>query len=146
MKINFTKEHFSKMKELAIKMLLANGSINTKMGQVLNIQELLHCTTINTLNDIRLSLQKKIEAQENKDEWVESIASQQYTVKLKEHKELINLIIGYKRYNMELEESKLKKATIEAELNALKESQKTPEDKIKELEEQLNDITTEELD
>lgn len=44
--INFKKEHFERMKELAIEMLLDNGGVQTKMGQHLGISELLHTTTI----------------------------------------------------------------------------------------------------
>jgi len=40
-KINFTKEHYAKMKELAFAMLVANEAITTKMGQPLNIVELI---------------------------------------------------------------------------------------------------------
>ena len=68
MKINFKKEHFDKLKELAVKALLNNDVIMGKLGTPINIIELIHCTTINSLNNIRLSLAKKIESLEEKDE------------------------------------------------------------------------------
>lgn len=144
-KINFTKEHFEKMKTLAVDMLLNNESVTTKMGQVLNISELLHTTTISTLNNIRLSLAKKIEDAESKDEWVSDASDSKYLDLLRKQKELVNLIIGWKRYNLEQNEIASKRETLKDELNKLKESQKTPEDKIKELEAQLAELETTEF-
>lgn len=142
-KINFTKEHFEKMKSMAIDMLLKNESVSTKIGQVLNISDLMHLTTVSTLNSIRLSLNKKIEDAENKDEWISTDADSKYLDMLRRQKELVNLIIGWKRYNVEQESNKAKKKALEEELNRLKESQKTPEDKIKELEEQIKGLEDE---
>lgn len=145
MKINFTKEHFERMKELAVNMLLDNESVSTKMGSVLNISELLHTTTVGTLNSIRLSLAKRIDDAENKDEWVSDSSDQRAINKLRNQKELVNLIIGWKRYNMEKETIKAERTALEDELNRLKESQKTPEDKIKDLEAKLKSLDTTEF-
>ena len=136
-KINFTQDHFAQMQHLLLGMLMSNTTITTKLGGELNVVELLHTTTINTLNSIRLSLSKHIENLESKDEWIADNASQEALDKAKAQKGLVNLIIGYKRYMLEREETKRKKAALEAKLAELKESQKTPEDKIKELEAEL---------
>ncbi len=140
-KINFTKKHFDKMCSLLLTMLLNNNTVNSRFGTPINVVELLHTTTINSLNNIRIALSNKIKQFENQDEWVasDSIAKQLDTVVVQ--KELVNLIIGYKRYRMEVEESAQKKAELTAKLKALKESQKSPEDKIKELETELSDIS-----
>lgn len=136
-KINFTQDHFAQMQHLLLGMLMSNTTITTKLGGELNVVELLHTTTINTLNSIRLNLSKHIENLESKDEWIADNASQEALDKAKAQKELVNLIIGYKRYMLERGETKRKKAALEAKLAELKESQKTPEDKIKELEAEL---------
>ena len=141
MKINFKKEHFDKLKELAVKALLNNDVIMGKLGTPINIIELIHCTTINSLNNIRLSLAKKIESLEEKDEWTSNELNQGSLLKAKEQKELVNLIIGYKRYKQEIEDNKTNKEALLEQLNTLKESQKTPEDKIKELEDKLANIS-----
>lgn len=143
-KINFTKEHYAKMKELAFAMLVANEAITTKMGQPLNIVELMHTQTINTLNGIRLAITKYIEDLEKQDEWVATDYQQEKLETLKRRKELVNLIIGWKRHNLEVTEAKAKKAELTAQLKELKESQKTPEDRIKELEAQLTAIDADE--
>lgn len=137
MKINFTKEHYQKMCELLLGMLVENETIPSKMGTPLNVVELLHTTTVNSLNNIRLALGKEIEKFENQDEWIASDSSQSKLEDLKAKKELVNLVIGYKRFTLEVEGNKRKKAELRAKLNALKESQKTPEDQIKELEAEL---------
>lgn len=139
-KINFTKEHYAKLETLAFNMLVHNQTISTKMGQPLNIVELMHTQTINTLNGIRLSLGKQIEDLEKQDEWVASDYQQEKLEVLKSKKELVNLIIGWKRYNLEIQETKAKKKEITEQLNELRESQKTPEDKIKELEVKLKEL------
>lgn len=145
-KVNFTKEHYAKMKELVFEMLVSNHTISTKLGQLLNIVELMHTQTINTLNSIRLSLSKQIEDLEKQDEWLALDYQQEKLEALKKKKELVNLIIGWKRHNMEVAETEAKKAELTKQLNELKDSQKTPEDRIKELEAQLKDLdTTEEF-
>lgn len=144
-KINFTKEHFEKLKTLAVEMLLSNDVVLTKLGQSLNVVELIHTTTINTLNSIRLSIAKSIENLENQDEWVASSSSQIMLEDLKRKKELVNLIIGYKRWKAEKVETERQRSELNEQLKALKESQKTPEDKIKELEEKLKTLDSEEF-
>ena len=138
MKINFTKDHMQRLLELANDALFNRTSVTTKLGQVLNIYELLHTTSVNQLNEIKLSLAKKIEKAEEADEWVDKDNAKLQA--LKEVKELVNLIIGWKRYNLELSENARKKEELTDKLNELKESTKTPEDRIKELEAQLKEL------
>lgn len=138
-KINFTPTHFERMKELAVEMLLDNEVVSNRLGLQLNIVELIHTTTISTLNSIRVSTAKAIENLENADEWVDS-ANQEKIEKLKKQKELVNLIIGYKRYLLEQQETSELKKQLKKTLADLKESQKTPEDKIKEIEAQLAEL------
>lgn len=136
--IKFTKEHFAKLKELASTALFENNVIRTKMGPYLTIYELIHTTSINQLNEIKNGLAKQIEKIENGDEWTNPDAEK--LEGLKTNKELVNLIIGWKRYNLEKEANIRKREELSAKLAELKESQKTPEDRIKELEDQLKEM------
>lgn len=138
MKINFTKDHMQRLLDLASEALFDRTTVSTKLGQLLNIYELLHTTSISQLNEIKLSLAKRIEKQESADEWIDPDNAKLQA--LKETKELVNLIIGWKRYNLELSENVRKKEELTEKLNELKESQKTPEDRIKELEAQLKEL------
>lgn len=144
MAINFTKEHYAKLKELAFDMLVSNDTIPTKLGQSLTILELMHTTTINTLNGLKQQIAKQIDNLENQDEWASSEHLQSKLNKLKAKKELVNLIVGWKRYSEEREELSAKKKELSTQLEKLKEAQKTPEERIKELEEQINSITVNE--
>ena len=138
MVINFTKEHMARLYDLATEALFDKSVIQTKLGQVLNIYELLHTTSINQLNEIKSSLSKKIEKLEEADEWVNPDNDKLQT--MKETKELVNLIIGWKRYNLELAENARKKEELQEKLDELKESQKTPDERIKELEAKLKEL------
>lgn len=135
MKINFTKEHFTKLKELAAQALFGGITVKTKLGQPLNIYELIHTTSINQLSEIKNGLAKQIEKIENGDEWTNPDADK--IEGLKATKELVNLTIGYKRFILERDANVRKKAELAEKLSELKESQKTPEDRIKETEAEL---------
>lgn len=138
MKINFTKDHMARLIDLADAALFDETTVYTKLGQPLNIYELLHTTSINQLNEIKIGLTKKIEKAEAADEWI--APDNDKLQAMKDAKELVNLIIGWKRYNLELNENARKKEELTAKLTELKESQKTPEDRIKELEAQLKEL------
>ena len=138
-KINFTPEHMERMKVLLVDMLLNNGAIISGFGNELNAYTLLHTTTVNNLNKIRIGLGKNIETLENTDEWVNSDNQHKIQV-LKEKKELVNLIIGYKRYTEEVKALEAKRKELEEKLNIFKDSQKTPEDRIKEIEAQIAEL------
>ena len=138
MKINFTKDHMIRLYDLANEALFDKTVVTTKLGQVLNIYELLHTTSINQLNEIKTGLSKKIEKVEAADEWIAPDGDKLQA--MKDTKELVNLIIGWKRYNLELAENARKKEELTTKLAELKESTKTPEDRIKEIEAQIKEL------
>lgn len=138
MKVKFTPEHMAKLKELASQALFGGVVIRTKLGQPLNVYELVHTTSVNQLNEIKNGLAKQIEKIEGGDEWVNPDSEK--LDGLKATKELVNLVIGWKRYNTELNENTRKKEELSKKLTELKESTKTPEDRIKELEAQLKEL------
>ena len=138
MKINFTKEHFNKLKELAVQALFDGIVFHTKLGQVLTIDNLIHAVSINQLNEIKNRLAERIEKIEAADEWISP--DNDKIEGLKSNKELVNLIIGWRRYNLELAENARKKKELTAKLNELKESTKTPEDRIRDIEAQLKEL------
>ena len=137
-KINFTKEHMVRLYDLASEMLFSNSTIQTSMGQVLNIVELLHTTSIGQLQTIMSALKKKIDKLEEGDEWIAK--DNDKLEELRRMKELVNLIIGWKRHSMEIAENKRKKVELTKKLAELKESTKTPEDRIKEMEAELAEL------
>ena len=138
-RINFTAEHMKRLRSLLTEMLFENRVIHTNFGNCYNAVELLHTVTINSLAKIKATLGKYIEELEGTtDEWIEDNPSQ--IEALKRDKELINLIIGYKRFILEIEDLKTKRKELKEQLKSLKESQKTPDEKIKEIEEKLAEL------
>lgn len=135
MKINFTKQHMQDLVNLVAQAAMNQLIINSPTGQPLDIVALLHTTSVGTLNKIKATLVDKIRKIEDTDEWIEPDPIK--LENLKGQKELINLIIGWKRWNLEIEANKQKKAELTKKLAELKESTKTPEDRIKELEAEL---------
>lgn len=140
MKINFTQEHYAKMQELLLGMLMNNHVIYTKLGQPLNACELLHTTSIEGLNSMRINLENQINRLEKQDKWAQDTIHQQKLNDLKASAELVNLIVGYKRFKLEAEEIKRKKENLKEKIAKMKEEQKTPEDRLKEVEEELSKL------
>lgn len=134
-KINFTKEHEARLDVLAVKALKENKVYKFPLGQLYSVLDLMHTVSINSLNNYRASLSKAIQQKEEKDEWIET--NPEELTQLKEDKELVNLIIGWKRKAAEIEASQAKKAALIQKLAELKESTKTPEERIKELEAEI---------
>lgn len=137
--VKFTNEHAARLKDLATEMLFNNTTISSNMGSVLNVVDLLHLTTVNTLKSIENALKKKIEQKES-DEWSLSENDQAVLKQLKTKQEFVHLTIGYKLYQAELDQIEKKKTVLQAKITELKEQNKTPEEKIKELESELANL------
>ena len=135
--INFTQKHFNKLYKLAADALFNGMTFQTKLGQEVNIYELLHVISPNQLSEMRFNLSKKIEKMEEVDEWTDPNNEKLEEFKIK--KELVNLVLGYKKFLIEQDTNRKERANLEAKLTELKEAQKTPEDRIKELEEKLKE-------
>lgn len=143
-KINFTKEHKVRLEQLALMMLFGNLVIKGPLGNEYNIQTLLHQTTIGTLQTTYSNLKKEIEKLEGLDTWSQTEYQQQKLAQLKETQELVNLIIGYKKYQAQVASDKQQLAALKAELKELEESNITPEEKIKALKAKIEGFGSEE--
>lgn len=139
-KVNFTTENKARLVELAIKFLFNNLPIQGPIGTSLRIEDLLHNTSINSLVSMNSHLKKQIATMDDLDEWSCTDADKWKLERIKETQELVSLTIGYKKYLAEQEELEEKKAALAAQIDSLKESQKTPAERIAELEKQLADL------
>lgn len=139
-KINFTTENKSRLEELATKFLFGNLSIQGPIGTSMRVEDLLHNTSINSLVSMNSHLKKQIASMSDLDEWSCTDADTWKLERLKETQELVSLVIGYKKWLAEQEEISEKKAALAAQIDSLKESQKTPAERIAELESQLADL------
>lgn len=137
-KINFTQEHKARLEALALQMLMSNMTIKGPLGTNMNIQQLLHETTINSLQTMYANVKKEIEKINSLDTWSQTDYQQQKVKLLTDVQELINLIIGYKKYQAQLNNEKAELDSLKAELKELKKQNMTPEQQIKLIEEKIN--------
>lgn len=136
-KINFTQENKTQLESLAVKFLFKNISIETTLGTTCNIAELIHTTSIKSLAIIYQNLKKKINTLEEADRWSRSETENTYLEVLKEKLTFVDLLIGYKKWLIEEAELEKKKTELTEKLEELKESQKSPADRIAEIEAEL---------
>lgn len=137
--IKFTSEHFARMKELLIKALLEDKTFYSKVGTSMGVGELLHQTSINLLNEMKVALQNKISKFEAQDEWVD--VEDDKLASLRESRELINLIIGYKRFQLQEQKREEELASLKNKLSKIEEDAKTPEQKMAELKAAIEQLT-----
>ena len=138
--VKFTSEHFSRMKDLLIDALLDDKTFYSKVGASMGVSELLHETSINLLNEMKVALQNKIAKFEAQDEWVE--ADNDKLTSLRESRELINLIIGYKRFQLQEQRREEELALLKGKLAKMEEDAKTPEEKMAELKAEIAKLST----
>lgn len=137
-KINFTSEHSAKLKELAVKALFDGETFKpTGLGNENTIHDLIHNVSVDTLTKYHANVKKQVAEIENLDEWNLTDYQQRKAASLKKTQELVNLIIGYRR--SEIEKAAEKKALQEklSLYKQLKEEAKTPEERMKELEAEI---------
>ena len=139
-KINFTTENKSRLEELATKFLFGNLPIQGPIATSMRVEDLLQNTSVNSLVSMNAHLKKQIASMSDLDEWSCTDADTWKLERLKETQELVSLVIGYKKWLAEQEEISEKKAALAAQIDSLKESQKTPAERIAELESQLANL------
>lgn len=139
-KINFTKEHLAKLKDLAIKFLFKGILIKGAINSELSVWDILHNTTLNTLSTIYGNLKREVEKISNLDEWNLTDYQQKKLEVLKEQMEFVNLVIGYKKYQIEIQSDKDKLRELKAKQQELKESTLTPVERLAALEAEIASI------
>ena len=137
-KINFTATHLSRLSVLAVNYLFSGEAFKGPVGQILTVYDLIHTTSIDTLVKMRNELEKSIANKTNVDDWIDTEYDK--LQQLKDKSEFVYLLIGYKRYKLEQTSIALEKEKLMQQLSELKESQKTPQERIKELEDQINNL------
>lgn len=140
MKINFTSEN-----ETMLRNFIADSVLNGKlyygpMGQEYTVYDLVNRLSINSLRSLSQGIQAKIGKLSVGDEWIENPNAEEI-VSLELAKKLISLIIGWKLYQDELRENAKEKERLMKQLNDLQESQKSPAELIAELMQKINDLS-----
>lgn len=129
----FTKTHFDNLSQLIIEALFKDKTFYNNLNMHITVYDLVNNTTINSLTSMYSKALRKLNEVEQQNEWKETD-----TTELIKTTQLLNLLIGYKTYSNEVKERKEKKKLLEEKLNTLKEASKSPEEKIKEIEELIN--------
>ena len=126
----FTKTHFDNLSQLVIEALFKDKTFYNNLNMPITVYDLVNNTTINSLTSMYSKALRKLNEVEQQNEWKETD-----TTELIKTTQLLNLLIGYKTYSNEVKERKEKKKLLEEKLNTLKEASKSPEEKIREIEE-----------
>lgn len=129
----FTKTHFDNLSQLIIEALFKDKTFYNNLNMPITVYDLVNNTTINSLTSMYSKALRKLNEVEQQNEWKETD-----TTELIKTTQLLNLLIGYKTYSNEVKERNEKKKLLEEKLNTLKEASKSPEEKIKEIEELIN--------
>lgn len=131
--INFTKENKDQLESLAVKFLFAGVTFKGALSTEVSVQDLVQFTSVNILKNMFGNLKKEIETKENQDRWSLTDNEQRIIENLKEKKDFLDLLIGYKKYQSERSGIIAKKDTLMKQLKELEESTKKPEDRIAEI-------------
>ena len=134
-KINFTNENMAQLREKIADAIIDNIVVKGPLGQEYTVPELMQLST-NSLKALSNHLEKTIAQLTTEDEWIENpneILIKNITFK----KELVSLIRGYKLYLDELATRERERERIIEQIKQIEESQKTPGDLLKELQDKL---------
>lgn len=140
MKINFTQEHQQRLNELLLKFLLLGTIFEGIIGTTMNVFQLLHEVSVSTLQNMYANIKRQIEKINSLDTWSLTRHQENKLKNLEEMAELVNLLIGYKRYKDQLlqEENKIKE--LKKQYKQLKQSSLTPEEQMNSLEKTIKEL------
>lgn len=136
-KITFTKEHQAKLEALAIRFLFDNTTFQGSMNTNYTVNQLIHDTTIRTLEDMLSKIKVAKTNLEGGSKWRRAISEQSKLQNLSNKEEFIDLLIGYKLFIEQEEDLMAQRAKLRAEIEALKEDSMTPAERIKAKEDAL---------
>lgn len=136
-KVNFTSEHEATLRSKAVSYLFEGKTFKAAIGTELNIHQLLHDTSLNSLDKLLVSLKKEIENLSSGSKWKLTDYQQRKLEELKNREQFIDLLIGYKMFLDQEEKRTEKIKQLKSKLTVLKESKKTPDEKIAELEAEI---------
>jgi uncharacterized protein (DUF342 family) len=140
-KVNFTTEHMGRLKVLALLFLMAGTIFKGAISTSLNVFQLIHDTTVNSLRTLYTNLEKEIAGLKKLSKWDMNDYQQKRLTKLEEQLEFLDLLIGFKLYKEQVAENKKLIAAKKAELLELEDSMLKPEDRINKLKDELKELS-----
>jgi hypothetical protein len=134
---------FTEKNKVALAAMIAAGTFENwkfqnSFGAEINIQSLLHDTTVNTLKKILVALKRQKTSLEESTSW-EQTPEQEHELQVLETKaELVDYIIGYKIFLSNDEKTQATIAAYEQEIARIEQETMKPEDRIKELKSKID--------
>ena len=142
MKITFSPENERQLKDLFLELGFSGATLPGKFGaNSFNVMQLMHTSTIETLQGLYQNLEKEIDTLGKVNKWTAPIATTQRIENLKKWYNFIDLLIGYKLFATQ-EQATAEKLRKE---KAQKLSILTKASEAKEIE-RINGLSKEELD
>lgn len=137
--VNFTEDHKKELEGLFVNLSFEGVQLAGKFGtNTMSPYDLLHNASSSTLKSLYNQLKNEItKAEENEDEWTSSDYEQRQLSSKKEWKKFLYLLIGYRKYLTEKAKNSEALRQMKAKLAELKESNKSPEDQMKELQDAI---------
>lgn len=139
-KINFTQEHQAKLNELILKMLFGNLVLKGLMGAEMNVHQLVNQTSINSLITMNSNLKKAVESIEGLDEWSQTPYQQRKLKDTKEMQELVNLLIGYKKFQEQKNSDAQQIKNLKAKMVELEAQTITPAEQLAKIKKEIADL------
>jgi histidyl-tRNA synthetase len=137
-KVNFTPEHQAELDALLLKGLYEGWEFQGVAATKLNVNDLLNNVTIKTLENLHSGLVTQLDGlKKHETTWNQEETEQRKKSILEKRKQLIFLLIGFKRYQAQVEDEKAETKRLLSDYNKLVDEQKTPADRLKEMAEAL---------
>ncbi len=128
------------LEKLFLELAFSGKTLQGKFGSsTLTAYDLLHNSSVSSLKNLHVNLKAEISKQEaNTDEWTTSSHEQSQLQLKKEWVEYVYMLIGYKRSEAQKEQDSATLKDLKNKLKELEESTATPEQKIKDLKEEIS--------
>ena len=137
--INFTSEQKTKLGELLVALTFSGETFSNKFNAsaAYTPWDFLNTCTPNTLEQSYNAAKRTRSAAEKEDPWAAASADAERVEQLKRWEEFLFLAWGYSRWKLDEATRNTKKERLAAQLTRLKEENKTPAERIAELEAEL---------
>lgn len=135
----FTGEHLSELKSVYTELSFSGEVIDGPMGaNKLTPYDLLHSASVTSLQGVYTRLKKNIEGKSDLDEWSMTEYQQRQIKMMTNWKQFVHLMIGYRKWQAENIFNANKKRELSAKLKQLKEDLLTPEEKLRQLQAEID--------
>jgi hypothetical protein len=138
-RINFTLEDQVKLRTILADFVLEGVTFKGQIGTPLSVHDLVHGTSLNTLKRLFATLSNSVKNKKEATVRWETKESEEDAL-IQKQIEFVELLIGYKLAQAQNETIEAQKARIQAQIDQIKESSKSPQELIEDLQKQLGEL------